>query len=144
VGMGVGIGIGSGSGLVGIVVAAGGLRVAVGLPVGLVVGTIVGLGGWFVGARLFAETFPIASIDGVCQFLGVFESSRFDLLTHNVFDAFGQTRIVTMTEYSAVPTGANSESIEFNIVFDDPLIFAHLQIVDRVFGVASRINRTEV
>ena len=49
-----------------------------------------------------------------------------------------------MAEYSIVPTSFNSETVELNIILDNSLVFAHLQIVDSIFSIGDRVNRSEV
>ena len=49
-----------------------------------------------------------------------------------------------MSEDSFVPTCLNCKTIELNVIFDDTLVVAHLEMIEVVFGVGGRINRTEL
>ena len=62
------------------------------------------------------------------------------MLSHNILDSFGETGIVAVTKGGFVPARSDGGTVEFNIVFDDVLIILHLQVVDAVFSVASRVD----
>src|SRR5271168_282642 len=49
-----------------------------------------------------------------------------------------------MAEYNIVPTSFNSKVVELNIILDNSLVFAHLQIVDSIFSIGDRVNGSEV
>ena len=49
-----------------------------------------------------------------------------------------------MSEDAFVPTCLNCKTIELNVIFDDTLVVAHLEVIKVVFGVGGRINRTEL
>ena len=65
-------------------------------------------------------------------------------MTHDVLDTFSKSRIVTVPENVIVPTCLNRQPIKVNIVLENALIFSHLQVVNRVFGIHTRVNRTEL
>ena len=49
-------------------------------------------------AEFFTEAFPMSGIDVMCKGLHFSECRRLPLLTHNVFDAFGESGIVAVPE----------------------------------------------
>ena len=58
------------------------------------------------GAGFFAEAFPMTGIDVMCKGLHFSECQRLPLLTHNVFNAFGESGIVVVPEDTFIPAGA--------------------------------------
>ena len=72
------------------------------------------------------------------------KSQGFALLAHDIFDLFCQTRVVSVSEDTVIPAGLNRETVELNIVLDDMLIILHLQVVNPVFGIGGRIDRTKL
>ena len=65
-------------------------------------------------------------------------------MTHDVLDMFSKSRIVMVPENVMVPTCLNRQPVKVNIVLENVLIFPHLQVVNRVFGVHSRVDRTKL
>ena len=101
------------AGVVGVaVVAAGGsgLSFVIELVV-VVVLLVVGLLGMFrlgfTGAGFLAGTFPVMGIDGMCKFLHALEGLRFSLLSYDVLNLFGQSGVITVTEYAVIPMHAD-------------------------------------
>ena len=70
-------------------------------------------------------SFPVTGINGMCQFLHASKGRRFTLLSYNILDSFRKTGVVTVSEYTVVPTSSNSKTVKIDIVFDDSLVFAH-------------------
>ena len=65
-------------------------------------------------------------------------------MTHDVLDTFSKSRIVMVLENVIIPTCLNRQPIKVNIVLENALIISHLQVVNRVFGIRSRVNRTKL
>lgn len=131
-------------GLIVVVVAGSrGFAFVVGLVV-LAVGFVGMVGLVTTSSGFLSESFPVTGVDGVCEMLHVFERHGFALLAHDILDAFGQTRIVAMTEYTVIPAGTNSESVELYVVLDYVLVVVHLEVVDAVFCVSSGIDRAKL
>ena len=78
----------------------------------------------------------MSGIDVMCKGLHFGECWRLPLLTHNVFDAFGKSRIVAVLEDTFIPAGADSEMVEFNIILYNMLVIVHLEVINSVFGVS--------
>ena len=57
----------------------------------------------FSGVGFFMEAFPMTGIDVMCKGLHFGECWRLPLLTHNVFNAFGESRIVVVPEDTFIP-----------------------------------------
>ena len=72
------------------------------------------------------------------------ECWRLPLLTHNVFDAFGESRIVAVPEDTFIPACADSETVEFDVIFYNMLIIVHFEVVDSVFGIGGGVYRTKL
>lgn len=49
-----------------------------------------------------------------------------------------------VSEDIVIPSCANREVVELDVVFDDVLVILHLQIVDTVFCISSRIDGVEL
>ena len=77
------------------------------------------------------------------SFHGV-ECSRLSLLSHYVFDSLGESGIISVPKDGLFPSGANSETIELDVVFDDMLVIVHLQLIDAAFGVSGWIDGSEL
>ena len=86
------------AGFVGII----GLRFFVGLV--RIVG-IVMVGFVRTGAGLFADLFPVPSVNRMGQDSHLVKCVRFTLLTHDIFDMISQTTIVAVSENGVVPAG---------------------------------------
>ena len=65
-------------------------------------------------------------------------------MTHDVLDMFSKSGIVTVPENIIVQTCLNGQPVKVNIVLENALIILHLQVVNRVFSIRSRVNRTEL
>ena len=78
------------------------------------------------GVGLLMEAFPVSGVDVVCNGLHFGESWRLPLLTHNVLNAFSEPGVVAVPEDTFIPAGADSEMVEFDIIFDNMLIIMHL------------------
>ena len=72
------------------------------------------------------------------------ECQRLPLLTHNVFNAFSKSGIVAVPEDTFIPAGADSEMVEFNVIFYNMLVIVHLEVIDSIFGVSGGVYRTEL
>ena len=88
---------------------------------------------------LFVELFPVSGINLVCESLHGFESCRFSLLAHDVFDSFRKTRVIMVLENCIVPIGADKEAVELDVVLDEVLVALHFQVVKSAFSIASWI-----
>ena len=63
---------------------------------------------------------------------------------HYVLNSFGESGIIAVSEDGVVPSGADCESVEFDIIFDDVLIVVHSKVIDTIFGIGCRINWTKL
>ena len=104
----------------------------------IVVSFTVGFG--LVGTGLFSKMFPMTGINGMGHGLHSFESSRLILLTHNVLDMFSQPGVVMVMEDAVVPAGLDSKAIEVDIVLDNMLVFAHLEVINAIFCISCGID----
>ena len=95
------------------------------------------------GMGFFMEAFPMTGIDVMCKGLHLGECQRLPLLTHNAFNAFGKSGIVVVPEDTFIPAGADSETVEFDVIFYNMLVIVHFEVINSVFGVSSRVYRTE-
>ena len=77
----------------------------------IVVGLVLSSMGFFM------EAFPMTGIDVMCKGLHFGKCQRLPLLTHNVFNAFGESGIVAEPEDTFIPAGADSETVEFDVIF---------------------------
>ena len=81
------------------------------------------------GMGIFMEVFPMMGIDVMCKGLHFNECRRLPLLTHNVFNAFGKSGIVAVPEDTFIPAGADSETVEFDIILYNMLVIVHLLLI---------------
>ena len=72
------------------------------------------------------------------------ECRRFPLLTHNVFNAFSESRIIAVLEDTFIPAGADSEMVEFNIIFYNMPVIMHLEVIDSVFSISGGVCGTKL
>ena len=112
--------------------------------VAFVVGFVVVIGLVLSGMGFFVEAFPMMGVDVMCKGLHFGECQRLPLLTHNVFNAFGESRIVAVLEDTFIPAGADSKTVEFNVIFYNMLVIMHLEVIDSIFGVSSGVYRTKL
>ena len=63
-------------------------------------------------AGFFAEAFPMMGVDVMHKGFHFSKCQRLPLLTHNVFDAFGKSRIVAVPEDTFIPASADSETVK--------------------------------
>ena len=66
------------------------------------------------------------------------------MLTHNVFNAFGESGIVAVPEDTFIPAGADSETVQFNIILYNMLVIMHFEVINSVFSVGGGVYRTEL
>ena len=78
-----------------------------------------------MGANVMCKGFHF----GKCQ--------RLPLLTHNVFNAFSESRIAAVPEDTFIPASADSETVEFNVIFDNMLVIMHLEVINSIFSLSS-------
>ena len=65
-------------------------------------------------------------------------------MTHDVLDMFGKSRIVMVPENIIIPTCLNRQPVKVNIILENALIIPHIQVVNRVFSIRSRVDRTKL
>ena len=65
---------------------------------------------------------------------------RLALLTHDVFDTFRKSGVLTVSEYAVIPACLDSKMIKVNVILKDVVVFAHLEVVQGIFSIHSRIN----
>ena len=66
------------------------------------------------------------------------------MLTHNVFNAFGKSGIVAVLEDTFIPAGADSKTVEFNVILYNMLIIVHFEVINSVFGIGGGVYGTEL
>ena len=86
----------------------------------------------------------MTGINVMCKGLHFGECWRLPLLTHNVFDAFSESKIVAVPEDTFIPAGADSETVEFDIILYNMLIIVHFEVIDSVFGIGGGVYRTKL
>ena len=86
----------------------------------------------------------MVGINGMCEQLHLGQSWRFALLTHDVLDMFGKSGIVMVPESAIIPTCLNRQHVKINIILENLLVVLHLQVVNRVFGICSRVSKTKL
>jgi hypothetical protein len=90
------------------------------------------------------ETFPVMGIDRVCEELHFVERDGLPLLAHDVFDAFSESRVVTVMEYAIIPASTDREPIELYVVLDYVLVVVRLEVVNAIFCVSIGIDRAKL
>ena len=83
-------------------------------------------------------------INVMCKGLHLSECWRLPLLTHNVFNAFGKSRIVVVLEDTFIPASADSETVEFDVILYNMLVIMHLEVINSIFGIGSGVYGTEL
>ena len=96
------------------------------------------------GTGFFAEAFPMTGIDVMCKGLHFSKCWRLPLLTHNVFNAFSESGIVAVPMDSFIPAGADSETVEFDVILYNMLVIVHFEVIDSVFSIGSGVYGTEL
>ena len=66
------------------------------------------------GVGFFVEVFPMTGVDVMHKGFHFSECQRLPLLTHNVFNAFDESRIVAVLEDTFIPASADSEMVKFD------------------------------
>ena len=92
----------------------------------------------------FVEAFPIMGVDVMHKGFNFSKCQWLPLLTHNVFNAFGKSRIVAVPEDTFIPAGADSETVEFNVILYNMLVIVHLEVINSVFGISGGVYGTEL
>ena len=80
----------------------------------------------------------------MCKGLHFNKCWRLSLLTHNVFNVFGESGIVVVPEDTFIPASADSETVEFDIIFYNMLVIVHLEVINSIFSVSSGVYGTEL
>ena len=104
----------------------------------IVVGLVLSSMGFFV------EAFPMMGIDVMCKGFLLGECQRLPLLTHNVFNAVSESRIIAVLEDAFIPASGDSEMVEFDIILYNMLVIVHLEVINSVFGISGGVYRTEL
>ena len=113
--------------------------------VAFVVGFVVMVVGLVLsGAGFFTEAFPMSGIDVMCKGLHFSKCRRLPLLTHNVFNVFSKSGIVTVPEDTFIPASADSEMVEFDIIFYNMLVIVHFEVIDSIFGIGGGVYGTKL
>ena len=108
--------------------------------VAFVVGFVVIVVGLVLSsAGFFAEVFPMSGIDVMCKGLHFSKCWKLPLLTHNVFEVFGESGIVVVLEDTFIPAGVDSETVEFDVIFYNMLIIVHFEVIDSIFSIGSGV-----
>ena len=113
--------------------------------VAFVVGFVVIVVGLVLsGVGFFVEAFPITGVDVMHKGFHFGKCQRLPLLTHNVFNAFGESGIVVVPEDTFIPAGADSKTVEFNVILYNILVIVHLEVIDSIFSISSGVYRTKL
>ena len=96
------------------------------------------------GMGFFVEAFPMMGINVMCKGLHLSECGRLPLLTHNVFNVFGESRIVAVPEDTFIPAGVDSEMVEFDVILYNMLVIVHFEVINSIFGISSGVYRTKL
>ena len=96
------------------------------------------------GVGFFVEAFPMLGINVMCKGLHFGKCRRLPLLTHNVFDAFCESRIVAVLEDTFISAGADSETVEFNVILYNMLFIVHFEVIYSVFSISGGVYGTEL
>ena len=94
--------------------------------------------------ELFTVTFPVMGVNGMSKDLHGFKSGEFAMLTHNILDAFSKPRIIAVAEDTIISTGADSKTVELDVILDKVLVVLHFEVVDSIFRISGRINGAEL
>ena len=106
--------------------------------VAFVVGFVVIVVGFVLSSvGFFVEAFPVTGVDAMCRGFHFGKCWRLPLLTHNVFNAFGKSRILAVPEDTFISASADSETVEFNIIFYNMLVILRLSILSSASVVGS-------
>ena len=62
---------------------------------------------------------------------------------HDVLDVLRKTGIILVTEHGVVTACLNSKLVEFDIIFEDTVVFGHFQIINLISGISSWVNRSK-
>ena len=66
------------------------------------------------------------------------------MLTHNVFNVFSESGIVAVPVDTFIPAGADSETVEFNIILYNMLVIVHFEVINSVFSIGSGVYGTKL
>ena len=88
-------------------------------------------------AGFFMEAFPMTGTDVMCKGLHFSKCRRLPLLTHNVFNAFGESGIVAVLEDTFIPACVDIEMVEFDVILYNMLVIVHLEVI--VFGISGGV-----
>ena len=61
------------------------------------------------------------------------------MLTNNVFNVFGESGIVAVSEDTFIPASVESEMVEFDVILYNMLVIVHLEAIDSVFGISGGV-----
>ena len=120
-----------------LVVGLGFVAFVVGFVV-IVVGLVLSSMGFFM------EAFPMMGVDVMCKGFHFGKCQRLPLLTHNVFNTFGESRIVAVPEDTFIPAGVDSETVELDIIFYNMLVIVHLEVINSIFGISGGVYGTKL
>ena len=91
------------------------------------------------GSGFFAEAFQMTGVDVMCKGFHFGECWRLPLLAHNVFNVFGESGIVAVSEDTFIPASVESEMVEFDVILYNMLVIVHLEAIDSVFGISGGV-----
>ena len=86
----------------------------------------------------------MTGINVMCKGLHFSECLGLPFLTHNVFNAFSESRIVVVPEDTFIPASADSKMVEFDVILYNMLIIVHFEVINSVFGIGGGVYRTEL
>jgi hypothetical protein len=97
----------------------------------------------FVACNLVL-TFPVVSVNFLSKLAHVVDISGFYDASHIVFDTVWKAFIELVSESVLSPAETSSDSIEFDHILGDAVIFAHPELLEFGFSFSHRLVRAEV
>ena len=65
-------------------------------------------------------------------------------MTHNVFNAFGESRIVAVLEDTFIPASADSKMVEFDIILYNMLVIVHFEVINSILSDGGGVYGTKL
>jgi hypothetical protein len=88
--------------------------------------------------------FPVVSVNFLSELMHVVNISGFSDVSHIVFDTVRKAFIELVSEGMLSPAETSSDSIEFDHVLGDVVIFAHPELLEFGFSFSHRVVRAKV
>ena len=82
----------------------------------------------------------MTGVDGVGKVPHSLEHGKFPLLAHDVLDTLRKSGIIPVAEHGFVPTSADSEAVELDVILDNVLVVLQFEVIGTVFGISSGVK----